>query len=36
MTPTLKLKRQIIYRTHRELFEELYEARHWGSEEARG
>jgi long-chain acyl-CoA synthetase len=28
MTPTLKLKRQIIYRTHRELFEELYDARH--------
>ena len=28
MTPTMKLKRQVIYRTHRELFEELYEARH--------
>ncbi len=37
MTPTMKLKRQIIYRTHRELFEELYEARHRGAlEEARG
>jgi long-chain acyl-CoA synthetase len=28
MTPTMKLKRQEIYRTHRELFECLYEARH--------
>lgn len=28
MTPTLKLKRQVIYRTHRELFETLYEPRH--------
>ena len=28
MTPTLKLKRQEIYRAHRELFECLYEARH--------
>jgi long-chain acyl-CoA synthetase len=27
MTPTMKLKRQVIYRTHRELFEGLYEAR---------
>ena len=37
MTPTMKLKRQIIYRTHRELFEELYEARQRGAlEEARG
>ena len=26
MTPTLKLKRQVIYRTHHELFEGLYEA----------
>ncbi len=26
MTPTLKLKRQVIYRTHHELFESLYEA----------
>jgi long-chain acyl-CoA synthetase len=26
MTPTLKLKRQEIYRTHRDLFETLYEA----------
>jgi long-chain acyl-CoA synthetase len=28
MTPTLKLKRQEIYRAHRELFECLYETRH--------
>ena len=28
MTPTMKLKRQVIYRTHRELFEDLYDARH--------
>jgi long-chain acyl-CoA synthetase len=27
MTPTLKLKRPVIYRTHRELFESLYEPR---------
>jgi long-chain acyl-CoA synthetase len=27
MTPTLKLKRPVIYRTHRDLFESLYEAR---------
>jgi long-chain acyl-CoA synthetase len=27
MTPTLKLKRPVIYRTHRELFESLYEHR---------
>jgi long-chain acyl-CoA synthetase len=26
MTPTMKLKRQDIYRTHRELFESLYQA----------
>jgi hypothetical protein len=26
MTPTLKLKRQEIYRTHRDLFDALYEA----------
>jgi len=28
MTPTMKLKRQVIYRTHGPLFEELYETRH--------
>ena len=28
MTPTLKLRRQVIYRTHCELFESLYDARH--------
>ena len=28
MTPTLKLKRQEIYRAHRELFESLYDTRH--------
>jgi long-chain acyl-CoA synthetase len=28
MTPTLKLKRQLIYRTHRDLFESLYQAQH--------
>jgi len=28
MTPTMKLRRQVIYRTHEQLFEELYEARH--------
>jgi len=28
MTPTLKLKRQEIYRAYRELFECLYETRH--------
>ena len=27
MTPTLKLKRQLIYRLHQELFEGLYESR---------
>ena len=27
MTPTLKLKRQVIYRTHHELFVSLYEPR---------
>ena len=27
MTPTLKLKRPVIYRTHRDLFESLYESR---------
>jgi long-chain acyl-CoA synthetase len=27
MTPTMKLKRQVIYRTHRELFDSLYEVR---------
>jgi long-chain acyl-CoA synthetase len=28
MTPTMKLRRQVIYRTHCELFESLYDARH--------
>jgi long-chain acyl-CoA synthetase len=28
MTPTLKLKRQLIYRVHQDLFESLYQARH--------
>jgi long-chain acyl-CoA synthetase len=28
MTPTLKLKRQLIYRLHQDLFESLYQARH--------
>jgi long-chain acyl-CoA synthetase len=28
MTPTLKLRRQVIYRTHCELFESLYDSRH--------
>jgi long-chain acyl-CoA synthetase len=28
MTPTLKLKRQLIYRMHRDLFESLYQAQH--------
>ena len=26
MTPTLKLKRQLIYRVHRDLFEGMYQA----------
>ena len=26
MTPTLKLKRQLIYRVHEDLFESLYQA----------
>jgi hypothetical protein len=26
MTPTMKLKRQEIYRAHRELFESLYQS----------
>jgi long-chain acyl-CoA synthetase len=28
MTPTLKLKRQLIYRLHRDLFESMYQAHH--------
>jgi long-chain acyl-CoA synthetase len=28
MTPTLKLKRQLIYRTHEDLFESLYQTQH--------
>jgi long-chain acyl-CoA synthetase len=28
MTPTLKLKRQLIYRVHRDLFESMYQAQH--------
>jgi long-chain acyl-CoA synthetase len=28
MTPTLKLKRQLIYRVHRDLFEGMYQAQH--------
>jgi long-chain acyl-CoA synthetase len=28
MTPTLKLKRQLIYRVHRDLFESMYQAHH--------
>ena len=28
MTPTLKLKRQLIYRVHEDLFESLYQAQH--------
>jgi long-chain acyl-CoA synthetase len=28
MTPTLKLRRQLIYRVHKDLFESLYQAHH--------
>jgi long-chain acyl-CoA synthetase len=28
MTPTLKLKRQVIYRVHRDMFESMYQAQH--------
>jgi long-chain acyl-CoA synthetase len=28
MTPTLKLRRQLIYRVHKDLFESMYQAHH--------